>query len=577
MKKFSIIFVISIFLLQPCPAASSGVVNPASLLLQRWFGPVSQDDAQAFVDPRITPLAALARFYRCHEFQPAWVDHGGPLPHTEILMQAIRHAPGEGLRAMDYDVRNLETGLGRDALFSDEPVPLDDYGLVRLDVALTNIMLTYAAHLSEGRVRPEELSETFTGSQKASLRDLPCELASALNENRLSGFIEGLSPRHRPYQDLKKALRRYRKIQAAGGWPQIAEGGKLRIGDRGPRVATLNRHLTITGDLMDDAWMPGDLFSPSLETAVKKYQRRHGLKTDGIVGPHTLAVLNTPVEGRMLQLMLNMERWRWVPENLGPRYVMVNIPGFELRLMENQALVLSIRAIVGQKDRPTPVLSGQLTYLEVNPYWNVPQKIARQDLLPKIQADPGYLNRQGIRVFDSWQEDAPELDPLEIDWERLSEDYFPFRLRQEPAAHNALGRVKFMFPNRQSVYIHDTPGKSLFNLPQRPFSSGCVRVEEPLALAVHLLKDQHWDRRRLERAIGSDQRRTIFLQTPVPVYLVYFTAWTDAGGDVHFREDIYDHDRRLLLALFHSAPSLDWCSFIAGSSDPATGSISPAL
>ncbi len=563
MKNISIIILLlySIFL-TPSQATSDNWVSPSDMLLQRWFSPISQDDVHPFVDPRINPLAALARFYRYRGYQTAWVDYDGPLPQAEILMQAIRNAPGDGLRAMDYDLQNLESGLGRDARFADEPASLFDHDLARLDVALTDAMQRYVAHLSEGRVRPEELSEAWLAHAKPPLRDLPGELAAALDEHRLASFIESLSPQHQAYQDLKKTLQHFRQIQAGGGWPQIAGGSKLRLGDQSDRVAALHRHLTITGDLQTDAWMPDDRFETPLEAAVKRYQRRHGLEADGIVGSRTLTALNIPVETRMIQLMLNMERWRWFPEDLGPRYVMVNIPGFELRLVENQSVVLSIRAIVGQKSRPTPVLSGQLTYLEVNPYWNIPQKIARQDLLPKIQADPGYLERQGIRVFDSWQADAPELDPFDIDWERFSEDYLPFRLRQEPAAHNALGRVKFMFPNQQSVYIHDTPGKSLFNQPQRLFSSGCVRVEEPLALAAHLLKDQHWDRRRLEQAIASDQRRTIVLQTPIPVYLVYFTAWTDVDGNIHFSDDIYDHDRRLLLALLQAAPGFEWCSFM---------------
>ncbi len=577
MKRIAIIFVISIFLLQPWRAASGNGDGPVGMLLQQWFKPLSRHDAYTPVDPRLNPRAALSRFYRRRDFQPAWIDRDGPLPPLEILTRALRHAPADGLRAMDYDFWHFETGRGRQALFSDKPVQLTDRDLASLDVALTEVMLRYAAHLSKGRVRPEELPESFAGAEAPPLKDLPGELADAMDENRLESFLEGLSPQHRPYRALKETFRRYRQIQADGGWPGIAEGPKLKPGDRGDRVQALRRHLTITGDLHADAWMPDDLFGPLLEAAVERFQRRHGLEADGIVGSRTLAALNIPVETRMIQLMLNMERWRWFPEHLGPRYVMVNIPGFQLRLVENQTDVLSMRAIVGQKSRPTPILSGRLTYLEVNPYWNIPQKIARQDLLPRIQADPDYLNRQGIQVFDSWQEDAPQLDPLEIDWQRMSEDYFPFRLRQQPAARNALGRVKFMFPNPQSVYIHDTPGKSLFNQPQRLYSSGCVRVEEPLALAVHLLKEQHWDRRRLKKFIESDQNRAIVLQTPIPVHLVYFTAWTDAQGDVHFSDDIYDHDRRLLMALLKDSPSHVLCSAMAGWSSPATVGSSPSL
>lgn len=577
MKKIAFIFIISIFLLQPWRAASGDGGSPAGKLLQLWFKPVSRDDAYVIADPRLNPRAALTRFYQRRGFQPAWIGYGGPLSQLDILMQAIGHAPADGLRARDYDFWNSETGIGHDAFFSEEPVLLNDQDLASLDVALTEVMLRYAAHLSEGRARPEEFPESFTGYDKHPLKDLPGELAEAVNENRLESFIEELSPQHQPYRAIKETLQRYMQIQADGGWPRIAEGSKLRIGYTGARVKALHRHLAITGDLQADAWLPDDRFGPPLEAAVKRFQRRHGLEIDGIVGTRTLAALNIPVETRMIQLMLNMERWRWLPEDLGSRYVMVNIPGFDLRLVEDRTEVLCMRAIVGQKSRPTPVLSSQLTYLEVNPYWNIPQKIARRDVLPKIQVDPGHLVRQGIRVFDSWNENAPALDPFEIDWERLSQDYFPFRLRQDPSARNALGRVKFMFPNPQSVYIHDTPGKSMFNHSRRLFSSGCVRVEDPLALALHILKDQHWNRRRLEQAVKSKANRTVILRNPIPVYLVYFTAWVDTGGDVHFSDDIYDHDRRLLVALLKDSPSYALCSFIAGSSYPAEGCSRDAL
>jgi murein L,D-transpeptidase YcbB/YkuD len=390
-----------------------------------------------------------------------------------------------------------------------------------------------------------------------------------MNNGRLENFIQGLSPHHRQYRALKEALRRYRQIQADGGWPQIDKGSGLKIpalklGATGARVKALRRHLAITGDLQADPGLPDDRFGPPLETALKCFQRRHGLNPDGVVGPRTLEVLNIPVEVRMLQLMLNMERWRWYPEDLGASYLMVNIPSFELHLVQDRIETLAMRVIVGRRKRPTPVLSSRLTYLEVNPYWNVPQKIARKDLLPKIQADPEYLVRQKIQVFDSWKQDAPALDPLAIDWAGVSENHFPYRLRQEPAARNALGRIKFMFPNSQSVYIHDTPGKALFKRASRPFSSGCVRVEDPKSLAVQLLKDQHWTRRRLEKYSQTHQNSAIALQTPLPVYLVYFTAWSDAQGRIHFGDDIYNHDRQLLLALLKDAPKHTLCSSIQG-------------
>ncbi|MEJ2446169.1 MAG: L,D-transpeptidase family protein, partial [Exilibacterium sp.] len=434
-------------------------------------------------------------FYQRRGFQPAWIGNGGPLPQLETLLQTFGRATANGLRERDYVFWTPESVISHDALFSDEIEQLGAWDLAALDATLTDAMLRYAAHLSSGRVRPAELPPSFAGEEASAIRDLPGELADAINTGRLENFLQGLSPRHRQYRTLKETLLRYRKIQAHGGWPRIGQGPGpkfpgLKIGDTGDRVKALRRRLAITGDLQAVPWLPGRRFGAPLEAALKRFQRRHSLNADGVVGRRTLEALNIPVETRILQLMLNMERWRWYPEDLGPRYVMVNIPAYELRLVQDRTETLSMRVIVGKKKRPTPVLSSRLTYLEVNPYWNVPQKIARKDLLPKIQADPGFLARQGIQVFDSWKKDAPALDPLAIDWSRVSEDHFPYRLRQEPAARNALGRIKFLFPNAQSVYIHDTPGKSLFKKARRPFSSGCVRVKDPMALAVQLLKDQ---------------------------------------------------------------------------------------
>ena len=549
MKSTSIIVILGMFALCLTPPPVAGDDTQAGNLLRYWLEPVYRQTEGVPVDPTNNPLASLARFYHQREFRPAWIHAGGLLPDALTLFQIIDHAPEDGLVASDYDFRNVADEPDYLAYYPGMPPGALDYGLIRLDMALTEVMLKYCTHLSRGRVRPNTLFETDMLPGRPSLDDLPEKLAEALDQGRLELFLEDLSPKHAQYRNLKQALKRYRGIEAAGGWPRIPSGPSLKPGDRDSRVKVMGRVLNMMGDMPVHNAGNEDYFDPDVEAAVKHFQQRHGLYADGIVGDRTLKALNTPVSGRISQLLTNMERWRWFPENLGSRYVMVNIPGYELYLVENDDVVLSMRVIVGQRERPTPVISAQMTYLELNPYWNIPQKIARKDLLPKIQADPGYLNRLGIRVFGSWMDGAPELDPMGINWAEISENYFPFRLRQEPAPSNALGRVKFMFPNAQSIYIHDTPGKSLFNRSQRLFSSGCVRVEDPVVLAAHLLKDQQWNPSRLKRLIDSGKNRTVLLDASIPVHLVYFTAWTDADGSINFREDAYGRDRELQLAL----------------------------
>ena len=387
----------------------------------------------------------------------------------------------------------------------------------------------------------------------AEIREEP---SGNLDERRKDSVVEDQSLKQKGYHYLKNTLKTYADIQDSGGWPEIEPGSPLRIGDQGPRTEALRTHLVITGDLSAETAAGSNIYDSDLERAVKRFQRRHGLNEDGIVGKNTLAVINIPVEDRMKQLQINIERWRSLPDNFGLRYLMVNIPGFELSIVENNSVVQKMRTIVGKKRRQTPVMSDRITYLELNPYWNIPRRIFFKDLLPRIQEDPEFLAKQGIRVFDSWQQEASELDPVDIDWGRVSSGSFPYRLRQDPSEINSLGKVKFMFPNQKSVYIHDTPGKTLFSKQKRTFSSGCVRVQEPLALAEYLLKEQEWDRKKLETTIEKGQRQIIVLKETIPVHLVYLTAWVDEDGDVNFREDIYDKDRQFLSDLNKESSNL---------------------
>jgi murein L,D-transpeptidase YcbB/YkuD len=550
------------------PASAAAGAPAADNLLQEWLAPISSAADQSPGLSSDEPIVGLALFYRQHQFQPAWLDAHGWLASARILLQAVQDAAAEGLAPRDYD--HLETGERMINPVDDrleDPHALDADRL-RLDMALTALLIKYCTHLSQGRVRPEALFESDIYPERPPRNDLPQQLAKALSDERLGAFIASLRPKHTQYAELKSVLERYRQIAAAGGWPQIPAGPELRPGATDERVAVLRRHLVVTGDLAVEAPDAEDRFDAILEAALKQFQERHGLAADGVVGKSTLVALNIPVEARIIQLELNMERWRWMPDTLPARYLAVNIPAFELKLVDNDEAVLAMRAIVGQTQRPTPILSGLMSYIELNPYWNIPQKIAGEDILPKIQSDPQYLSRQGIQVFNSWQEDAPALDPLQVDWSRVSQNYFPYRLRQVPTAHNALGRVKFMFSNPYSIYIHDTPGKSLFNKPQRNFSSGCVRVEHPLALAAQILKGQGWDRRRLKTILQTERPHSIALDSPLPVYLLYFTAWTDAEQRIHFAEDVYQRDLRLYQALNKTSPPIYFCG-----SAPEAGSL----
>lgn len=504
-------------------------------------------------------MMPVARFYHVVGHSPVWVDRHGLRPPGETLLAAIGEPADDGLGSNEYLLPYLREAWRDSVAFSDTIQLNDMRQCIQFDVALTDGVLRYAQDLSQGRVTPESLSPQWLARRRVSTRDIPAELAQALKKDRLKAYLESLHPNGQAYRRLRKTLQEYERIRRSGGWPAISPGPTLMTGDAGFRVDTLRRRLNMTDDWSADGPANYAEYDQRVEAAVKRFQRRHGLQADGLVGKRTLTELNIPVEKRITQLQLNMERWRWFPDSLGDRYLMVNIPAFELSIVEADRRINSMRAIVGRKRRQTPILSDRMTYLEFNPYWNIPRKIARKDILPKAISDPTYLARLGIRVFDSWDHQARELDPMGIPWESLSARYFPYRLRQDPSDVNALGRVKFMFPNPLSVYIHDTPGKALFDQQARSFSSGCIRVNDPLTLAQYLLNNQGWDRARLEAAVARGQRQTVVLDNPIPVHLVYFTAWVDAEGRVNFREDIYGRDRRLLMALSHRQADLIIC------------------
>jgi len=535
----------AVLLLSPQFAAAQEPRPWEAVELRAWLAVHAPMRAQPSADAPEPSLSAIGRFYRMVGYRNVWIDANGLRAQGEILLEAMESASTNGLEKDAYWLPPQQN-LWNDATATDGGIdPVSLAPSVQMDMVLTAAMLRYASHLHRGRVAPQALDRIWITDQPRSSRDLTAELAAAVNADRLVEYLDSLTPRQPAYGRLKKALQHYEQIRSRGGWTRLAAGPSLRRGDEEERIPQLRSRLILTGDLQDAPPENSAAFDPALEAAVLRFQYRHGLVPDGVVGKRTLAELNIPVEDRIRQLQLNMERWRWYPDSFGERYVWVNIPAFALTVMEQDWTVQRMRAIVGRTERQTPSLSGRMTYLEFNPYWNVPGKIAREDLLPKIMNDPAYLIRQGFKVFDSWKRDATALNPEGIAWDRVSEDDFPFRLRQEPSALNALGQVKFMFPNKQSVYIHDTPGKSLFQRNRRDFSSGCVRVESPLVLAQYLLRGKRWDQARLEDTLHSGKHKTVVLKDPIPVHLVYFTAWVDELGKVNFRKDVYGRDGEL--------------------------------
>ena len=500
----------------------------------------------------IHSATALPRFYEARVYQPAWIDNDGPQRHAEDLIAAIHEADREGLRQNDYHLMLIEKILREVHQNQEQQKSLNPRRLVDLDLLLTDAFMIYGSHLLSGRINPETIDPEWLANRRES--DFSRILQAAFDTNSIGETLKSLLPSQMGYARLREALAHYRQIAAKGGWPAVPGGLKMQIGACGERVRALCLRLMTTGDL-DGQDTVNDDFDDILERALRKFQERHGLDVDGIVGPDTLEALNVPVEQRIRQLELNLERWRWLPQTLGKRYILVNMANFELKVVEEDQPVMAMRVVVGKGYRRTPVFSGKMTYLVFNPFWHVPPGIAIQDKLPLMRKEPDYLGEQHMRVFQGWGAETKEIDPKSIDWSKASAENFRYRLRQDPGPWNPLGRVKFMFPNRFNVYIHDTPSRELFDKTVRMFSSGCIRIEKPIELAEYVLRDDlNWQRENILDAIDREVEQTVQFREPIWVHLLYWTAWVNEDGITHFVRDIYGRDKRLEKAFREKPP-----------------------
>jgi L,D-transpeptidase YcbB len=492
--------------------------------------------------------AVLPDFYQRRTYYPVWSRNGQALPAAVEMVEAIRDAYRHGFEPEHYHLQQIEGLLQRLPGSRGRALLLTD-----LDLLLTDAYLLLASHFQSGRVNPEAIDPTWRAQRRNG--DPVAVLESALASGSVAASLQSLLPRQSEYEGLRQALQRYRQMAAEGGWPRVPGKTKLAEGSRGPRVVLLGRRLAMEDETVS---LKGDVFDVELTAAVRRFQYRHGLNDDGVVGPATLAELNVPTADRVRQLEVNLERWRWLPAELGPRYVLVNIASFKLYVVEDNETKLDMRVVVGRPYRRTPVFSNLIRYLVLNPDWLVPEPIARKDILPEIKRDPAYIERMHFTVLKGWGVRSREIDPSGIDWSRIDPESFPYRLRQKPGPKNALGRVKFMFPNRYNVYLHDTPERKLFRRDRRGFSSGCIRVEHPLELAAYLLRGTSLENlSALRTALDSGMTQTVQLPNPVPVHLLYWTSWVDAQGILHFRQDIYNRDRTLRQAL-DSPPPRHW-------------------
>jgi murein L,D-transpeptidase YcbB/YkuD len=476
------------------------------------------------------------QFYERRDYAPAWIDGTNPAPQMKQLIAALHAAGDEGLDPELYNVslldeRHQEAQKGFLTKRGFNPAEAG-----ALDAWLTYLYLKYASDLADGL---SDLAHADPNWQiKTEKFDPAARLDQALERHAVEQSLRELAPETAQYRSLRQVLADYRRRAAEGGWPMLPANLRLRAGQRSALAGALARRLAATGDYHGAVPPAGAavVYGGALQEAVKRFQRRHGLTDDGVVSASVVAEMNVSPERRIRQIELNLERWRWLPRKLGDRHILVNIPEYRLEVWEGDRVPLAMKVVVGKHDTPTPIFNDEMTYIVFSPYWNVPPNIAQGETLPEVLKDPAFLERSDMEVVDA---SGQLIDPASIDLA----DPTQYRFRQRPGAQNSLGLVKFMFPNQFNVYLHDTPAESLFARASRSFSHGCVRLEQPRALAEYLLRDQaDWPPARIEEAMHAGEERAVKLKSPVPVYLGYWTARVSPDGVLQFRQDVYGID-----------------------------------
>jgi len=472
--------------------------------------------------------------------------------NLDQMLFVLHNVYREGLNPEDYHLSAIEK-LANKIILSDKAEVVD---IGRLELLLTDAFFLLSAHLAVGKTDAERIDPQWKASRRALTIDWGKFIDSTLQNNHIIENFQKLTPGHREYSNLKKALAEYHQIQDKGGWGRFSTIlPKLEKGMYTQDIALLRNRLAITQWYIEDTIDDKFLFDQSLHEQVMLFQLRNGLAADGVVGKATIEAMNIPVEDRIATIEANLERWRWLSDDLGESYIKVNIANFELQVIEKDDMVFKTEAIVGLNSRETPVFSSIMTYLVLNPDWTVPPTILNTDIIPSVINNPGYLAEKNLKIL---RIDGTEVDPSTIDWINIVTAGFPYRIHQEPGPGNALGRVKFMFPNKFSVYIHDTPNHNLFGRTDRSLSSGCIRVNNPLALAAWLMKDSPaWTPAQIKNVIDEGKERTVNLAKPIQVHIVYLTAWASDEGLAYFRKDIYNRDQPLMAALKQGPPEVD--------------------
>jgi murein L,D-transpeptidase YcbB/YkuD len=490
---------------------------------------------------RLAHPEAVARFFEARSFVPAWkLPAVGP-----DILKTIQAIEQDGLTPEHYHLAAITATLETHA-----KAPSNETAAV-IQVLIADATAALVDHVRYGKVRPASLDRRWNVDPRAGTPPLDVTLDQVARSASIAAGVEALKPGHFIYLGLREALGRMRNLAKAGAWPTVTAGATLKPGAVDPRIPLIRKRLAATGELGTDARLDDTTYSADLEAAVKNFQAHHRLTDDGAIGRATMEAMNVPAAARVEQLKVNLERARWVVGGLRDSFVLVNLPAFKAYVIRDRKNIWETRTQIGRAARKTPTFRADLKYLVLNPDWTVPPTILAQDVLAGMRQGQNTIERKKLIILDSR---GQKVDPSTIDWASATPGNFRYTLRQQPGPDNALGRVKFIFPNEYSIFLHDTPSQELFASDERTFSSGCIRVANALDLASVLLTGQRtrpasWNASRLRETVDGGQPQTVFFDEPLPVLIVYWTASIGAAGDLRFAKDVYNLDPPVLRAL----------------------------
>jgi len=512
--------------------------NLTSLKIQEGIDQIWTTGQLDIGSANIASKLILPKLYERNDFQLIWQN----LQNVTDLLNELKHIEEDGLNPEDYHLPTLLIQkLHIEQSESPEPSLLADY-----DILLTDSLIRLISHLYFGKVDPENLHPNWRMTRRINDTDTIEEIEKTLRSNQLANALKKIRPRLKSYNPMRAALKKYRDIQNAGGWAPIPEGPILKVGMRDERIPKLRNRLAATGHFQG-THTTSDHFDKELEKALVQFQKTHRLVADGIVGKNTYTALNVPVSRKIDQLRVNLERCRWSCRKRPEEFMIVDIAGFRMYHYQNFEIKWTSKVQVGKSFRKTPVFNSQIKYIVFNPTWTLPPTILKEDMLPKIKKDPDFLKKMKFEVID-WN--GRIVDPSSVNWSAISVDNVPYTFRQSPGPHNALGRIKFIFPNKHFIYLHDSPKRSFYALKDRAFSSGCIRVEKNMELAEILLNDsEKWNQQNIRTVIDTLKTEKVNLPKPMPISLFYWTVSYDEKGNIIFKKDIYDRDGEVLNGL----------------------------